>query len=113
MSALQSSGLQGSDIDLVIVATSSPDDMYIYNSIMKKYVLPISLFLLCRFGDATSVAHAVGYGHFDTGFTISCFSCGSCALYRASNAVAFDVTAACSGFMFGMVELGFGLILLA
>jgi 3-oxoacyl-[acyl-carrier-protein] synthase-3 len=47
-------------VDLVIVATSSPDDL---------------------FGDATSVAHAIG----------------------ATKAVAFDLTAACSGFLFALV----------
>lgn len=47
-------------LDLVILATSSPDDL---------------------FGDAAAVAEAVG----------------------AKNAVAFDLTAACSGFLFGLV----------
>lgn len=47
------------DIDLVIFATSTPDDL---------------------FGDAAGVAKAVG----------------------ATNAVAFDLTAACSGFLFGV-----------
>lgn len=61
--ALEMSGLSPDDIDLVIVATSSPDDM---------------------FGDATSVAAALG----------------------CVNAVAFDLTAACSGFLFGAVTAG-------
>lgn len=61
--ALTMSGLSPEDIDLVVVATSSPDDM---------------------FGDATSVAASLG----------------------CSNAVAFDVTAACSGFLFGSVTAG-------
>lgn len=47
-------------VDLVIVATSSPDDL---------------------FGDAPAVAHACG----------------------CENAAAFDLTAACSGFLFGLV----------
>jgi 3-oxoacyl-[acyl-carrier-protein] synthase-3 len=47
-------------VDLVIVATSSPEDL---------------------FGDATSVAHGIG----------------------AKKAVAFDLTAACSGFLFALV----------
>ena len=54
--------LDPGDIDLVICATSSPDDL---------------------FGDAPSIAHAVG--------------CDS------SKVVAFDLTAACSGFLFGIV----------
>lgn len=58
--ALTSAGVAGSEIDLVIVATSSPDDL---------------------FGDATSVAAAVG----------------------ATGAVAYDLTAACSGFLFATV----------
>lgn len=58
--ALQNSAVDAKDIDLVIVATSSPDDL---------------------FGDAASVASAIG----------------------ASNAAAFDVTAACSGFVYGLV----------
>lgn len=58
--ALNHAGVQAEEIDLVIVATSSPDDL---------------------FGDATSVAHAIG----------------------AKNAVAFDLTAACSGFLFALV----------
>lgn len=61
--ALEMSGLDPKDIDLVIVATSSPDDL---------------------FGDATSVAASLG----------------------CSNAVAFDLTAACSGFLFGAVTAG-------
>lgn len=58
--ALENAGVKAIDIDLVIVATSSPDDL---------------------FGDAASVASAIG----------------------ASKAAAFDITAACSGFVFGMV----------
>ncbi len=61
--ALDMSGLSPDDIDLVLVATSSPDDM---------------------FGDATSVAASLG----------------------CKNAVAFDLTAACSGFLFGSVTAG-------
>jgi len=58
--ALATTGVKASEIDLVIVATSSPDDL---------------------FGDAASVASAIG----------------------ASKAAAFDLTAACSGFVFGLV----------
>jgi 3-oxoacyl-[acyl-carrier-protein] synthase-3 len=61
--ALEMSGLNPQDIDLIIVATSSPDDL---------------------FGDATSVASSLG----------------------CTNAVAFDLTAACSGFLFGAVTAG-------
>lgn len=61
--ALDMSGLEPTDIDLVIVATSSADDL---------------------FGDATSVAAGLG----------------------CTNAVAFDLTAACSGFLFGSVTAG-------
>lgn len=60
--ALAMSGTDPADIDLVICATSSPDDL---------------------FGDAPSIAHAIG--------------CDS------SKCVAFDLTAACSGFLFGIV----------
>ncbi|KAL1522657.1 hypothetical protein AB1Y20_017635 [Prymnesium parvum] len=52
-------GVAAAEVDLVIYATSSPDDL---------------------FGDAPFVASQVG----------------------ATNAVAFDLTAACSGFLFGM-----------
>lgn len=62
--ALEASELSGADIDLVIVATSSPDDL---------------------FGDATSVAAEIG---------------------ATSNCVAFDLTAACSGFLFACVTGG-------
>lgn len=58
--ALSGAGVDAAALDLVIVATSSPDDL---------------------FGDAPSVAHAIG----------------------ASKAAAFDLTAACSGFVFGLV----------
>lgn len=58
--ALQNANVKAEDLDLVIVATSSADDM---------------------FGDAPSVATGIG----------------------ATNAAAFDLTAACSGFVFGMV----------
>jgi len=61
--ALEMSKLSPLDIDLVIVATSSADDL---------------------FGDATSVAAALG----------------------CTNAVAFDLTAACSGFLFATVTAG-------
>lgn len=57
--ALDMAGVAGADVDLVILATSSPDDL---------------------FGDAAGVARAAG----------------------AENAVAFDLTAACSGFLFGV-----------
>jgi 3-oxoacyl-[acyl-carrier-protein] synthase-3 len=60
LAALENAKVKAIDIDLVIVATSSPDDL---------------------FGDAASVASAVG----------------------ATNAAGFDLTAACSGFLYGMV----------
>lgn len=60
-SALKSAGLSdGSSLDMVIVATSSPDDM---------------------FGDAAAVAHAL----------------------QAPQAAAFDLTAACAGFVYALV----------
>ena len=58
--SLISCGVEAIDIDLVIVATSSPDDL---------------------FGDAASVAFRVG----------------------ATKAASFDLTAACSGFLYGLV----------
>jgi 3-oxoacyl-[acyl-carrier-protein] synthase-3 len=61
--ALEMSEIPANDIDLVIVATSSADDL---------------------FGDAASVASNLG----------------------CSNAVAFDLTAACSGFLFASVTAG-------
>jgi len=61
--ALEDSGVAPEEIDLVLVATSSPEDM---------------------FGDAPYVAAAVG----------------------AKHAFAFDLTAACSGFLFGIVTAG-------
>jgi len=60
LAALANSKVNAADLDLVIVATSSPDDL---------------------FGDAASVASAIG----------------------ANKAAAFDLTAACSGFVFGLV----------
>jgi len=57
--ALESAGVAPEEVGLVIMATSSPDDL---------------------FGDAPYVAKAIG----------------------ATNAVAFDLTAACSGFLFGV-----------
>lgn len=60
LASLANSSTKAADLDLVIVATSSPDDL---------------------FGDAASVASAIG----------------------ASKAAAFDLTAACSGFVFGLV----------
>lgn len=57
--AIENAGIDASEVELVILATSSPDDL---------------------FGDAAGVARAVG----------------------ATNAVAFDLTAACSGFLFGV-----------
>jgi len=62
-SALDMSGVDPLDIDLVICATSSPDDM---------------------FGDAPSVAAALG----------------------CKEAFAYDITAACSGFLFSTVTAG-------
>eukprot|EP00591_Stephanopyxis_turris_P005971 CAMPEP_0195518990 /NCGR_PEP_ID=MMETSP0794_2-20130614/14116_1 /TAXON_ID=515487 /ORGANISM="Stephanopyxis turris, Strain CCMP 815" /LENGTH=284 /DNA_ID=CAMNT_0040648057 /DNA_START=419 /DNA_END=1273 /DNA_ORIENTATION=+ len=61
--ALEMSGLDPLEIDLVIMCTSSPDDL---------------------FGDATKVQDALG----------------------CKNAVGFDITAACSGFLFGSVTAG-------
>ncbi len=58
--ALSTAGVKAEEIDLVIVATSTPDDL---------------------FGDAGAIANAIG----------------------ATNAAAFDITAACSGFVFGLV----------
>ena len=58
--ALKNSNIDPNDVDLVIVATSSPDDI---------------------FGDAASVASAIG----------------------AKNSAAFDMTAACSGFLYGLI----------
>mmetsp|Transcript_29132 Transcript_29132/g.48166 ORF Transcript_29132/g.48166 Transcript_29132/m.48166 type:complete len:379 (-) Transcript_29132:63-1199(-) len=62
--ALEMAGITDpTDIDLVICATSSPDDL---------------------FGDATSIAASLG----------------------CTNAVGFDLTAACSGFLFGITTAG-------
>ena len=58
--AIAAAGLTAADIDLIILATSTPDDL---------------------FGSACQVQAAIG----------------------ASHAVAFDLTAACSGFVFGVV----------
>ncbi|KAL4457358.1 hypothetical protein ABPG75_012223 [Micractinium tetrahymenae] len=58
--ALEMAGVAAEEVDLVIMATSSPDDL---------------------FGSATSVQAAIG----------------------ASRAAAFDLTAACSGFVMGLV----------
>lgn len=63
--ALDMAGIKAKDIDLVICATSSPDDM---------------------FGDATSIANTLG-----------------CSKKKV---MAFDLTAACSGFLFGIVTAG-------
>jgi len=61
--ALEMSGLDPEDIDLVICATSTSDDL---------------------FGDATSIAAELG----------------------CTNAMGFDLTAACSGFLFATVTAG-------
>jgi 3-oxoacyl-[acyl-carrier-protein] synthase III len=61
--ALEMANIQPEDIDLVLCATSTPDDM---------------------FGDATSIAAKLG----------------------CKNAFGFDLTAACSGFLFGIVTAG-------
>ncbi|MBN3959541.1 beta-ketoacyl-ACP synthase 3 [Nostoc sp. NMS8] len=58
--AIASAGIKPEDLDLILLATSTPDDL---------------------FGSACQVQ----------------------ALLGASNAVAFDLTAACSGFVFGLV----------
>ncbi len=58
--ALEMAGVDGSDVDMVLLATSSPDDL---------------------FGSACQVALQVG----------------------ATRAIAFDVTAACSGFVVGLI----------
>lgn len=58
--ALDMAGISASELDLVVLATSTPDDL---------------------FGSASQVQHLIG----------------------ASKAVAFDLTAACSGFVFGLV----------
>ncbi|MGC9502759.1 beta-ketoacyl-ACP synthase III [Baaleninema sp.] len=60
--ALEMAGLNPSEVDLVVLATSTPDDL---------------------FGSASRVQHSIG----------------------ASQAVAFDLTAACSGFVFGLVTV--------
>jgi len=62
--ALEMAGVSAEDIDVVICATSSPEDM---------------------FGDATAIAHEIGC---------------------STHTMAFDLTAACSGFLFGSVTAG-------
>jgi 3-oxoacyl-[acyl-carrier-protein] synthase-3 len=61
--ALEHAGWQAEDLDLILMATSSPDDL---------------------FGTAPRVQGALG----------------------ARNAVAFDLTAACSGFLFALITAG-------
>lgn len=58
--ALSMARLKATDLDLILLATSTPDDL---------------------FGSATRIQHGIG----------------------ATQAVAFDLTAACSGFVFGLV----------
>jgi 3-oxoacyl-[acyl-carrier-protein] synthase-3 len=58
--AIAMAGIEPTDLDLIILATSTPDDL---------------------FGTASNIQHLLG----------------------APQAVAFDMTAACSGFVFGMV----------
>ena len=58
--AIAMAGIEPTDLDLIILATSTPDDL---------------------FGTASNIQHQIG----------------------APQAVAFDMTAACSGFIFGMV----------
>ena len=58
--AIAMAGIKPTDLDLIILATSTPDDL---------------------FGTASNIQHQIG----------------------APQAVAFDMTAACSGFIFGMV----------
>ncbi len=60
VAALEMAGVAPTEVDLIILATSTPDDL---------------------FGTASRIQAAIG----------------------ASQAVAFDVTAACSGFVFGLV----------
>ncbi|MGL5874296.1 MAG: beta-ketoacyl-ACP synthase 3 [Xenococcaceae cyanobacterium] len=60
-SAIAMAGITAADLDLIILATSTPDDL---------------------FGSAACVQNLIG----------------------ASHAVAFDLTAACSGFIFGLVN---------
>jgi len=62
--ALEMAGVSAEDIDVVICATSSPEDM---------------------FGDATAIAAEIGC---------------------STHTMAFDLTAACSGFLFGSVTAG-------
>ena len=62
--ALDMAGISAEDIDIVICATSSPEDM---------------------FGDATAIAAQIGC---------------------STHTMAFDLTAACSGFLFGSVTAG-------
>lgn len=62
--ALEMAGVSAEDIDIVICATSSPEDM---------------------FGDATAIAAEIGC---------------------STHTMAFDLTAACSGFLFGSVTAG-------
>jgi len=62
--ALEMAGISADDIDVVICATSSPEDM---------------------FGDATAIAAKIGC---------------------STQTMAFDLTAACSGFLFGTVTAG-------
>ncbi len=60
LSALEMAGIAAADVDLIVLATSTPDDL---------------------FGTASRIQAAIG----------------------APQAVAFDLTAACSGFVFGLV----------
>ncbi|HEY9822587.1 MAG TPA: 3-oxoacyl-ACP synthase, partial [Candidatus Sericytochromatia bacterium] len=60
--AIAMAGIEPKDLDLIVLATSTPDDL---------------------FGTASNIQNLLG----------------------ASKAVAFDMTAACSGFVFGMVTV--------
>ena len=60
LKAIEMAGISASDVDLIILATSTPDDL---------------------FGSAGKVQHLIG----------------------ATRATAFDLTAACSGFVFGLI----------
>ncbi|KAL4858291.1 3-oxoacyl-[acyl-carrier-protein] synthase 3 [Chlorella vulgaris] len=107
LKALEMAGVNPEDVDLVVMATSSPDDLFgSATAVQASRALPGGIWLcdVAQFlQSGTLCAHAYISIVTRHSMAVPCMSPAMQAEIGATKAAAFDLTAACSGFVMALV----------